>query len=84
MEEYLRLRPYQRPPGGQVRGDSRNGFCERDYVTPLGVIRLRIPRTRSIVVFTNVPSVDRIVYAIFHRFNEDWCNHALELLTQTT
>jgi len=26
--------------------------------------------------------VERIIYAIFSRFNEDWKNHALELFTQ--
>lgn len=46
MEEYLGLRWYERPAEGEVRSDSRNGFYERDYVTPLGVIRLRVPRTR--------------------------------------
>ncbi|MBZ5668735.1 MAG: transposase [Acidobacteriia bacterium] len=46
MEEYLGLRRYQRPPEGAVRADSRKGFYERDYVTPLGIIRLRVPRTR--------------------------------------
>jgi putative transposase len=39
-------------------------------------------RTRPMVVFTNVESVDRIIYAIFSRFNEDWKNHTLELFTQ--
>jgi transposase-like protein len=39
-------------------------------------------RTRPMVVFTNVTSVDRIIYAIFSRFNEDWKNHTLELFTQ--
>ena len=39
-------------------------------------------RTRPMVVFTNVQSVDRIIYAIFNRFNEDWRNHTLELFTQ--
>src|SRR5205809_314640 len=34
------------------------------------------------VVFTNVESVDRIIYAIFSRFNEDWKNHTLELTEQ--
>ncbi len=34
-------------------------------------------RTRPMVVFTNVESVDRIIYAIFSRFNEDWKNHTL-------
>ncbi len=39
-------------------------------------------RTRPMVVFTNVESVDRIIYAIFSRFNEDWKNHTLDLFTQ--
>jgi transposase-like protein len=39
-------------------------------------------RTRPMVVFTNVASVDRIIYAIFSRFNEDWKTHTLELFTQ--
>jgi putative transposase len=39
-------------------------------------------RTRPMVVFTNLESVDRIIYAIFSRFNEDWKNHTLELFTQ--
>jgi len=34
------------------------------------------------VVFTNVASVDRIIYAIFSRSNQDWKNHTLELFTQ--
>ena len=38
-------------------------------------------RTRPMVVFTNVESVDRIIYAIFSRFNEDWKTHTLELFT---
>jgi transposase-like protein len=39
-------------------------------------------RTRPRVVFTNVQSVDRIIYAIFNRFNEDWRNQTLGLFTQ--
>lgn len=39
-------------------------------------------RTRPIVVFTNVASVDRIICAIFSCFSEDGKNHALELFTQ--
>lgn len=39
-------------------------------------------RTRPMVVFTNVQSVDRIIYAIFNRFNEDWKNRTLDLFTQ--
>ena len=41
-------------------------------------------RTRPMVVFTNTQSVDRIIYAIFNRFNEDWQNRTLELFTQRT
>jgi len=41
-------------------------------------------RTRPMVVFTNVQSVDRIIYAIFNRFNEDWRTRTLELFTQRT
>jgi transposase-like protein len=39
-------------------------------------------RTRPMVVFTNVESVDRIIYAIFSRFNQDWKTHTLNLFTQ--
>lgn len=39
-------------------------------------------RTRPMVVFTNVASVERIIYAIFSRFNDDWKNHTLNLFTQ--
>jgi transposase-like protein len=39
-------------------------------------------RTRPMVVFTSVQSVDRIIYAIFNRFNGDWQNRTLEHLTQ--
>src|SRR5712691_5485847 len=44
MEEYLGLRWYER---AEEREDSRNGFYERDYVTPWGVIRFRVRRTRK-------------------------------------
>ena len=47
MTAYLGLQPYQRTEEPQERVDSRNGFYERDYVTPLGVIRLRVRRTRK-------------------------------------
>ena len=38
-------------------------------------------RTRPMVVFINVASVDRIIYAIFSRCNEDWKTHTLNLFT---
>jgi transposase-like protein len=47
MAQYLGLQPYERSPEPEERVDSRNGFYERDYVTPLGVIRLRVRRTRK-------------------------------------
>jgi putative transposase len=39
-------------------------------------------RTRPMVLFTNVESVERIIYAIFQRFNQQWQNHTLRLFTQ--
>lgn len=39
-------------------------------------------RTRPRVVFTNLASLHRIIYAIFSRFNNQWKNHTLKLLTQ--
>ena len=46
MADYLGLKWHERAKPAQ-RVDYRNGFYERDYVTQLGVIRLRIPRTRE-------------------------------------
>jgi transposase-like protein len=41
-------------------------------------------RTRPMVCFVNVESVDRIIYAIFHGLNENvsWKNRTLQLFTQ--
>src|SRR5262249_25987895 len=39
-------------------------------------------RTRPMVCFVNVASVDRIIYSIFHRFTRDWRNRTLRLFTQ--
>jgi putative transposase len=39
-------------------------------------------RTRPMVCFVNVQSVDRIIFSIFNRFNEDWRNHILRVFTQ--
>src|SRR5437879_7224858 len=47
MAAYLGLARYERSEEGEDRVDSRNGFYERDYVTPLGAIRLRVRRTRK-------------------------------------
>jgi len=40
-------------------------------------------RTRPMVCFVNVESVDRIIYSIFQRFNLEWKNRTLNLFTQT-
>jgi transposase-like protein len=39
-------------------------------------------RTRPMVCFVNVESVDRIIYSIFQRFNLEWKTHTLSLFTQ--
>jgi len=39
-------------------------------------------RTRPMVCFVNVKSVDRIIYSIFQRFNLEWKNRTLKLFTQ--
>jgi putative transposase len=39
-------------------------------------------RTRPMVLFTNLQSVERILYAIFYRFNQQWQNHTLRHFTQ--
>jgi putative transposase len=39
-------------------------------------------RTRPMVCFVNVESVDRIIYSIFQRFNLEWKTRTLSLITQ--
>ena len=39
-------------------------------------------RTRPMVCFVNVESVDRIIYSIFLRFNLEWKNRTLSVFTQ--
>ena len=39
-------------------------------------------RTRPMVCFVNVESVDRILYSIFHRFNLEWKTRTLSAFTQ--
>src|SRR5712671_5553252 len=46
MADYLGLKWHERPAAEAGRIDYRNGFYEREYVTALGVIRLRVSRTR--------------------------------------
>jgi len=43
-DQWMELDPYQRADGAR---EYRNGFYERDYVTRMGTIRLRIARTRN-------------------------------------
>lgn len=42
-DRYVGVREDERSP---ARADARNGFYERDFVTPLGTLRLRIARPR--------------------------------------
>jgi transposase-like protein len=39
-------------------------------------------RTRPMVTFVNIQSVDRIIFAIFNRFNQEWKNRTLKNFTQ--
>jgi len=39
-------------------------------------------RTRPMVCFVNLKSVDRIIYSIFQRFNLEWKNRTLRVFTQ--
>jgi transposase-like protein len=39
-------------------------------------------RTRPMVCFVNVLSVDRIICSIFQRFNLEWKNRTLRVFTQ--
>ena len=39
-------------------------------------------RTRPMVCFVNVRSVDRIIYSIFQKFNLEWKNRTLKVFTQ--
>ena len=39
-------------------------------------------RTRPMVCFVNVQSVDHIMYSIFQRFNLEWKTRTLRLFTQ--
>jgi transposase-like protein len=56
---------------------------ERDLPELLSVFALpRRRRTRPMVCFVNVESVDRIIYSIFQRFNLEWKTHTLSLFTQ--
>jgi putative transposase len=43
-DRYLGVREYERSP---MRRDARNGFYERDFVTRLGTLRVRVARTRQ-------------------------------------
>lgn len=43
-DRYLGVREYERSP---ARTDARNGFYERDFVTRLGTLQIRVARTRQ-------------------------------------
>ena len=46
-EEYLGLKWYDRCEEGEERRDYRNGCYARDYVTPVGTIRVHVSRARK-------------------------------------
>jgi len=39
-------------------------------------------RTRPMVCFVNIESVDRIIFAIFNAYNQKWQNRTLRIFTQ--
>ena len=43
-DRYLGVREYERSP---ARADARHGFYERDFLTRLGTVRVRVARTRQ-------------------------------------
>ena len=47
-----------------------------------GFEELQRRRTRPMVCFVNVQSVDRIIYSIFQRFNLEWKTRTLSVFTQ--
>ncbi len=61
-----------RPDGSQLR---ITNVTERCFVEPPR-------RTRPMMCFVNVESVDRIIYSIFYRFNLEWKTRTLNLFTQ--
>jgi transposase-like protein len=67
---FINAHPYQRVPG---RVDQANGFYERDLTTRLGVMRLKVPRTRTGAYHTRVlkryqrrePIINEALKAVF-------------------
>jgi len=57
------------------------GICAGSYVIERCFVEVR-RRTRPMVCFVNIHSVDRIIFSIFNRFNGDWKNHTLRAFTQ--
>jgi transposase-like protein len=66
------------------RSSSYPGLCGRSYEPPTSIERCFVEvrrRTRPMVCFVNVQSVDRIIYSIFQRFNLEWKNRTLQVFT---
>ena len=57
------------------------GNCSTTNVIERCFVEVR-RRTRPMVCFVNVESVDRIVYSIFQRFNLEWKTRTLSVFTQ--
>ncbi len=66
----------------RARRKSRGHDHERNgYVIERCFVEVR-RRTRPMVCFVNVESVDRIIYSIFQRFNLEWRTRTLNLFIQ--
>ena len=72
LPELLSFFSLPRPPWRKLR---TTNVIERCFVE----VRRR---TRPMVCFVNVASVDRILFSIFNGFNEKWKNRTLRLFTQ--
>ena len=64
-DRYSGWAPYQRSAG--ARRDYRNGYYERDFVTPFGTIQLRIARTREKNFLRRAPELTLLIRKAFLR-----------------
>jgi hypothetical protein len=49
---------------------------------PSSVASRKFGGALSVVLLVNVASVERVIYAIFQQFNQQWQNHTLRLFKQ--
>ena len=73
------------PPLSCCRSSAFPSICGRKLRTTNIIERCFVEvrrRTRPMVCFVNVKSVDRIIYSIFQRFNLEWKTRTLRVFTQ--